>query len=77
MPTQPRLYCLGMASDAPMDPESVSFMDNSIDAMTEAYASVKMPAEIGLNQHRGLWCKVNNGADDNIMPLYIFYQALP
>ena len=43
-----------------------------IDAMTEAYATVKMPAEIGLNQQATLRCKVDTHSDGNVMPLHAF-----
>ena len=40
--------------------------------MTEAYATVKMPAEIGPNQQATLRCKVHTGAGGNVMPLPTF-----
>ena len=36
--------------------------------MTEAYATVKMPAEIGPDQQATLRCKVDIGAGGNVMP---------
>ena len=40
--------------------------------MTEAHATVKMPAEIGPNQQATLRCKVDTGAGENVMPLHAF-----
>ena len=44
----------------------------NIDALTEAWTTVTMPAEIGPNYHGSLQYKVNTGASGNIMPLCIF-----
>ena len=44
----------------------------NIDALTEAWATVNMHAEIGQNHHGSLQCKIDAGASGNIMPLYIF-----
>ena len=49
-----------------MDPESVSFVDVSIDTITHAYMTVKMPAEIGMNQCGSLICKVDTGVISNV-----------
>ena len=47
------------------------------DALTEAWATVTMPAEIGPNHHGSLQCKVNTGASSNVMPLCVFAKLLP
>ena len=40
--------------------------------MTEAYATVKMPAETGPNQQATRRCKVDTDAGGNVMPLHAF-----
>ena len=45
--------------------------------MTEAYATVKMPAEIGPDQQATLRCKVDTGAGGNVMPLRAFSKLFP
>ena len=45
--------------------------------MTEAYTTVKMPAEIGPNQQATLRCKVDTGAGGNVMPLHAFSKLFP
>ena len=45
--------------------------------MTEAYATVKMPAEIGPNQQATLRCKVDTSAGGNVMPLHAFSKLFP
>ena len=40
--------------------------------MTEAYATVQMPAQIRPNQQATLRCKVDTGAGGNVMPLHAF-----
>ena len=49
----------------------------NIDAHTEAWATVTLPAEIGSNHCGSLWCKVNTGASDNVMPLCVFAKLFP
>ena len=51
--------------------------DIQIDAMTEAFATVWMPAEIGPNQQATLKCKVDTGAGGNVMPLRAFSKLFP
>ena len=53
------------------DPEHIQISDIQIDAMTEAFTTVWMPAEIGPNQQATLKCKVDTGAGGNVMPLCI------
>ena len=45
--------------------------------MTEAFATVQMPAEIGPSQQATLKCKVNTGAGGNVMPLRAFSKLFP
>ena len=45
--------------------------------MTEAFATVQMPAEIGPNQQATLKCKVDTGTGGNIMPLHAFSKLFP
>ena len=40
--------------------------------MTEAFATVQMPAKIGPNKQATLRCKVNTGTGGNVMPLHAF-----
>ena len=61
----------------PSDPEHINITAINIDALTEAGASVTMPAKIGLNHCRSLRCKVNTGASCNIMPPCIFAKLFP
>ena len=49
----------------------------NIDALTEACATVSMPAEIGQNHHGSLWCKIDTGASDYVMPFCIFAKLFP
>ena len=55
----------------------IQISDICIDAMTEAYATVKMPAEIGPDQQATLRCKVDTGAGGNVMPLRTFSKLFP
>ena len=50
----------------------IQISDICIDAMTEAYATVKKPAEIGPHQQATLTCKVDTSAGGNVMPLCAF-----
>ena len=59
------------------DPDMIQISDICIDAMTEAYATVKMPAEIGPDQQATLRCKVDTGACGNVMPLHAFSKLFP
>ena len=59
------------------DPEHKQISDICIDAMTEAFATVWMPAEIGPNQQATLKCKVDTGAGGNVMPLCAFSKLFP
>ena len=38
--------------------DSITIIDVSIDVMTEAYATMQMPAQVGPNQQGSLKCKV-------------------
>ena len=55
----------------------IQISDICIDAMTEAYATVKMAAEIGPDQQATLRCKVDTSAGGNIMPLHAFSKLFP
>ena len=57
---------------APSYPEHSNITAINIDALTEACATVIMPAELGADQHGSLRCKVNTGANGNVIPLCIF-----
>ena len=69
---QPR----GMVQDAHTDLEFF-FFNVSIDAMTEAYATVTIHTEIRPNQCRSLASKVDSGTDKNVMPLHILANLFP
>ena len=45
--------------------------------MTEAFATVQMPAEIGPNQQATLKCKVDTSASGNVMPLCTLSKLFP
>ena len=45
--------------------------------MTEAFAAVQTPTEIGPNQQATLKCKVNTGTGGNVMPLLAFSKLFP
>ena len=45
--------------------------------MTEAFATVQMPAEIGPNKQATLRCKVDTGTGGNVMPLCAFNKLFP
>ena len=45
--------------------------------MTEAFTTMKMPADIGPNWLRTVCCKVNTGAGGNVMPLHVFQKLFP
>ena len=50
---------------------------NQHQCITEAWATLTMPAEIGPNHCEILWCKVHTGASGNVMPLHIFAKLWP
>ena len=66
-----------MAPDVFIDPESISLVDVSINAMTEAYTMMKMPAKIELKQHENLRCNIDTGATGNSMPHHVFIELFP
>ena len=68
---------ISMPSPGPNDPEHINITAINIDALTEAWATVTMPAEIGPNQHGSFRCKVNTGASGNVVPLHIFAKLFP
>ena len=45
--------------------------------MTEAFATIQMPAEIGPNRQATLRCKVFTGAGGNVMPLHASSKLFP
>ena len=45
--------------------------------MTEAFATVQMPAEIRPNQQATLRCKVDTSVGGNVMPLHAFSKLFP
>ena len=53
------------------NPKPTVIRDVCIDTMTEAYATVQVPAQIGSNQCGSLWCKVDTGAEGNVMHLHV------
>ena len=55
-----------------IDPKHINITALNIDALTKAWATVTIPAEIGPNHCGSLWCKVNTGASGNVMPLCVF-----
>ena len=59
------------------DPNTIHISDVQIDAATEAFATVEMPAEIGPHQCGTLKCKVDTGAGGNVMPLQAFTKLFP
>ena len=61
----------------PIDPEHTNITAINIDALTEAWATVTMPAVIGPNHHGSFQCKVNTGASGNVMPLCVFAKLFP
>ena len=63
---------ISMPSLAPSEPKHINITAINIDTLTEAWATVTMPAEIGPNQCESHRCKVNTGASSNVMPLHIF-----
>ena len=44
---------------------------------TEAFTTVKMPADIGPNQLRRVHCKVDTSAGGNVMPPHVFQKLFP
>ena len=54
----------------PEDPEKITLADISIDAMTEAFATVDMP--VASKKRASLRCKVDTGTGGNVMPLQAF-----
>ena len=59
------------------DEVCVNSMAINIDALTDAWATVIMTADIGPNHHGNIHCKVNTGASGNVMPLHIFAKLSP
>ena len=66
-----------MLYPAPSDPEHININATNIDALTEAWATITMPAEIGPNQCGSLRCKVDTGASGNVMPLHVLAKLFP
>ena len=66
-----------MPHPVPSDPELINITAINIDAPTEAWATVTMPAEMGPNQHGSLRCRVDTGASGNVIPLQVFAKLLP
>ena len=59
----------------PEDLEKITLTDISIDAMTEAFATVDMP--VASEKRASLQCKVDTGAGGNVMPLWAFAKLFP
>ena len=59
----------------PEDPEKITLADISIDAITEAFATVDMP--VASKKRASLRCKVDTGAGGNVMPLWAFAKLFP
>ena len=59
------------------DPNTIHISNVQIDATTEAFATVEMPAEIGPCQCGTLKCKVDTGAGGNVIPLQTFAKLFP
>ena len=59
----------------PEHPEKITLADISIDAMTEAFATVDMP--VASKKRASLWCKVDTGVGGNVMPLRAFAKLFP
>ena len=55
--------------------EKITVTDISIDAMTEAFATVDMP--VASKKKANLRCKVDTGAGGNVMPLRAFAKLFP
>ena len=68
---------ISMSPPAPHNPEHINITAINIDALTKTWETITVPAEIGLNQHGSLRCKVNTGASGNIMPLHVFAKLFP
>ena len=61
----------------PQDPKSIHLANISIDMMTEAFATVQIPAQIGHKQQSILQCKIDIDAGGNVMPLHAFTKLFP
>ena len=59
------------------DPEYITVADIKTNMRTEAFTTVKMPADIGPNQLGRVHCKVDTGAGGNVMPLCVFKKLFP
>ena len=59
----------------PEDLKQITLTDISIDAMTEAFATVDMT--VASKKRASLWCKVDTGAGGNVMPLWAFDELFP
>ena len=66
-----------MPSPASSDLQHINITEINIDALTEAWATVTMPAKIGPNQCGSLSCKVNTGESGNVMPHCVFAKLFP
>ena len=49
----------------------------NIDGLTEAWATVTIPARIGPNHCGSLQCKIDTGENGNVMPLCVFARLFP
>ena len=59
------------------DLEHIQISDVHIDATTEAFTVVQMPADIDPCQQATLKCKVDTGTGGNVMPLCAFTKLFP
>ena len=55
----------------------ITVADIKTNMRTEAFTTVKMPADIRPNQLGRVHCKVDTGAGGNVMPLHVFKKLFP
>ena len=57
--------------------EYITNADIKTNMGTEAFTTVKMPADIGPNQLGRVHCKVDTSAGGNVIPLHVFQNLFP
>ena len=59
------------------NPEYITTADIETNMRTEAFTTMKMPADTGPNWLGKVHCKVDTGAVGNVMPLRVFQKLFP
>ena len=74
---QDEIIVARLADQGREDLETIAFANISIDMMTEAFATLEIPAGIGPKHLANIKCKVDTGARGNVMTLRAFAKLFP